>query len=192
MEYFETQKIENLQYSDEVLENVEYYDCKFYNCEFTNITFKNCRFTDCEFFDCALRNIKFEFCKMRNTSFSDSLLMGINWNELQEKGAISFPVESFNNCIIRYNNFVDSNLLSFDFSSSNISDSLFQECILTKANFKNVPFKDTLFSKCNLTSSDFRGANDYNIDINNNKLTKAKFSFPTVVCLLNSIDIEIE
>jgi len=192
MEYFENEKIENLQYSDETLEGAEYCDCKFYNCQFTNVKMRNCSFTDCEFFNCAFRNVKFEFSTMKNSSFTESLLMGINWNELQGKGAISFPVESFKNCMIKYNNFVESNLLSFDFSGSNISDTNFQDCLLMKACFKNVPFKDTNFTKCNLSYCDFRGANDYGIDINNNTLTRAKFSFPTVVCLLNSINIDIE
>lgn len=192
MEYFENEKVEKLQYNDEVLEGIEYYNCKFYNCDFTNLKMKKCKFIDCEFYNCALRNVKFEFCQIKNACFSNSLLMGINWLELQEKGAISFPVETLNNCVIRYNNFVESNLASFDFSSSTISDSRFQDCLLMKASFKNVSFKDTSFSKCNLGFSDFRGANDYDIDINNNLLTRAKFSFPTAICLLNSINIEIE
>ena len=61
-----------------------------------------------------------------------------------------------------------------------------------RANFQNVSFKDTSFSKCNLSFSDFRGADDYNIDIYNNNLTKAKFSFPAVIGLLSSINIEID
>ena len=192
MECFENEKFENLQYSDEILEGIEYYDCKFYNCQFTNIQMIRCAFKDCEFFNCAFRNVKFDFCQMKNASFTDSLLMGINWKELQGQGSISFPVESFSNCLLKYNNFVESKLLSFDFSSSTITDSYFQDCLLMKANFKNIAFKDTSFTKCNLSFSDFRGANDYNIDITNNVLTRAKFSFPTVVCLLNSINIDIE
>lgn len=46
--------------------------------------------------------------------------------------------------------------------------------------------------QCNMPKADFRGARGYAIDIKNNNLEGAKFSYPEVVSLLSSIDIIID
>ena len=38
----------------------------------------------------------------------------------------------------------------------------------------------------------FRGAQGYAVDLETNRLSKARFSFPEVVGLLSSLDIKIE
>ncbi|WP_456300159.1 pentapeptide repeat-containing protein [Romboutsia faecis] len=60
------------------------------------------------------------------------------------------------------------------------------------ANFKHICFEYTQFTQCNMTRSDFRGTYGYIIDIQSNKLKKAKFSFLEVRNLLISIDIVID
>ena len=43
----------------------------------------------------------------------------------------------------------------------------------------------------NLKHADFTNALNYNIDIQCNTITKANFSFPEVIALLNHFDIKI-
>ena len=47
------------------------------------------------------------------------------------------------------------------------------------------------FKETDLTGADFTGAVNYRIDINHNKIKKAKFSRLEAVSLLESLDIEL-
>jgi uncharacterized protein YjbI with pentapeptide repeats len=190
--YIEDQKFENLSYKNETLENIEYDDCVFEKCQFTEVKMIGCIFNQCEFRDCEFKLIKFDYCRMQNATFYNTLLMGINWDELQAGGAKSFPVETFNNCVLKFNNFIQAFLAKFDFSTCSIMDCFFLECSMNKVNSRNVIFKETNFTECNLSESDFRGATNYSIDILTNNIKKAKFSFPEVIALLDSLDISIE
>lgn len=190
--YIEDQKFENLTYKNERIENIEYDDCVFEKCQFTEVKFLGCSFNHCEFWDCEFRLINFDHCRMQNASFHNSLLMGINWDDLQAGGTKSFPAETFDKCVLKFNNFIKAYLTKFNFSTCTIMDCFFLECTLIKANFRNVAFKETSFSECNLSESDFRGAEGYAIDILSSKIYKAKFSFPEVISLLDSLDITIE
>jgi len=192
MNYIENKVIENQQFTGEIIENTEYQDCVFTKCQFTDVKMINCNFHNCEFHSCEWKLVKFEFCRMQNSSFYDCMLMGINWDELQGRGNKAFPVDSMDNCVLRYNNFVQVNLTKFDFSTSSFHDCLFLECNLTKASFKSAMFKETSFSGCNLSEADFREAHKYSIDLQKNMLKGARFSFPEVVSLLDSLDIIIE
>lgn len=192
MTYIEDQRFENLSYKNELMEDIEYDDCIFEKCQFTEVKMIGCIFNQCEFRDCEFKLVKFDHCRMQNASFYNSLLMGINWDELQGGGAKSFPVETFSKCVLKYNNFIKAYLTKFDFSTCTIMDCYFLECTLMKANFKDVVFKRTSFSECNMSESDFRGAIDYSIDLLTSKIKKAKFSFPEVIALLDSLDISIE
>ncbi len=53
-------------------------------------------------------------------------------------------------------------------------------------------FAGARFSTTNLSKADFRGATNYSIRPDNNKLKKAKFSLPEATLLLYGLDIELE
>ena len=68
----------------------------------------------------------------------------------------------------------------------------FREANLSSANFENSDLQASLFAHTNLSNANFMDAINYQIDIRLNTLKKAKFSFPEVVTLLDSLDIEID
>jgi uncharacterized protein YjbI with pentapeptide repeats len=68
----------------------------------------------------------------------------------------------------------------------------FTETDFTGAVFTETNFEKSQFFKTNLSEADFRGARNYDIDIINNTIKKAKFSYPEAVSLLNNLDIIIE
>ena len=68
----------------------------------------------------------------------------------------------------------------------------FEECDLQESNFRNCRLEATQFFRCDVRKADFREAKGYVIDIPSNKLRQAKFSFPEVVSLLDSLEIKIE
>lgn len=189
---FDNQRIEDLICEEEYVESLRYIECTFYNCQFLDTKMKNCNFDNCKFINCTFRNLQFEVCRFLNCAFTECNLIGINWAEIQGRSAIFFPAKFMKECVIKYNNFMDMQLISFDFSGSTIHDTYFQECDLTKANFKNVNFSNSLFQNCDLKEADFREAHNYSIDISSNNIKRAKFSYPDVVNLLSTLDIKIE
>ena len=139
-----------------------------------------------------MNNVIFKFSTMKNATLDKSEFIGINWNTLMGDSFRAGPINKVRECFFKYNNFISMRLNSFDFSGSKFKESLFEECDLMDSNFKDVNFESTQFTQCNMARADFRGAYGYIIDIQSNKLKKAKFSFPEVTNLLNSIDIVID
>ncbi len=69
-----------------------------------------------------------------------------------------------------------------DFTESNLTDSLFDECDLYLA----------VFNQSILEKVDFRTSKNYAIDPENNRIKRAKFSYPDVLGLLDKYDIETD
>ena len=67
----------------------------------------------------------------------------------------------------------------------------FREGNFTDANFTLTDFAHSVFNKTNLTGANFQDATNYRIDINNNKVTRAKFSRQEAVSLLEGLGIDL-
>ncbi|WP_420844648.1 pentapeptide repeat-containing protein [Legionella cardiaca] len=67
----------------------------------------------------------------------------------------------------------------------------FREANLNHASFVGTDLQNSLFMHTNLKQADFTNAINYSIDIHCNTVTKANFSFPEVIALLNHLDIKI-
>ena len=78
--------------------------------------------------------------------------------------------------------FVKCNLEEVDFTESNISSSLFDNCDL----------KRTVFQETNLEKTDFRTAFNFTIAPEKNRLKGAKFSRSSIDGLLSGLGIKIE
>ncbi|APQ78153.1 pentapeptide repeat protein [Clostridium botulinum] len=192
MDYVENEKTKGLKFRDEIISNREYIDCEFYNCNFVDVEINNCIFKECKFHNCTMNSVIFKFSTMRNATLNESEFIGINWNALKGDSFSAGPINKVRKCFFKYNNFISMRLNNFNFSGSKFQESIFEESDLIDANFKDVRFESTQFTQCNMTRADFRGASGYVIDIQSNKLKKAKFSFPEVTNLLSSIDIVID
>lgn len=192
MKYIEEEKFSNLVLDNEVIEEIEFTECVFDKCQFLEVDVRNCIFRNCEFKDCVICNIKFDICSMTNTLFVNNILVGIDWILLKLKGNPTLPFSVLESCQIRYNIFNKMELTKFDFSTCKFEESYFDECNLVGSNFHGLNLCNTKFTRCDLSKSDFREATEYNIDVKDNIVRKAKFSFPEVVNLLNSFDIIID
>jgi len=193
MEYFEEQEIKDKQYEDENFENYEFIECDFTGCQFLNVKLSNCKFKNCRFSNCVIGNSTFLYCEAKNLEFVNSVLIGVIWNDLKANGIETATIfRSMKSCTIKYNYFTNLKLVKYDFRGSQFDESYFEECRLTDAKFNNVNLHGTKFIKCDLSGADFRNALEYEIDITDNKLKKAKFSFPEVVSLLSSLNIIID
>ncbi len=93
--------------------------------------------------------------------------------------------------ILQTCNFTDLKLKGISFKGSKIREVYFTNTDLQEADFSDADLLGTLFHQCNLTRADFRNAKNYAIDLQANNLKKAKFSFPEAINLLKCLDIEI-
>lgn len=88
------------------------------------------------------------------------------------------------------------------FQELKLPNSIFEKCFLRdtdfygsdlrKARFTESDLSSCFFSRCNLEESDFRKATGYSLDLNANKVRKAKFSLPEALELLRHFEIEVD
>lgn len=165
---------------------------EFYNCHFENFNFvgKDCQFS--KFLECTFENVNFSNALISGSTFRDckfnhSKLTGINWSDCSSLSAIGFD-----ECILDLSIFSQMNLKKMIFKNSKIHQADFSESNLEEAVFCGSDLRETTFAGANLMKADFRSATNYSIDLAYTKIRKAKFSFPEVIALLESQDIEIE
>jgi fluoroquinolone resistance protein len=173
------------------VEHIEFQNCKFKQCKFLGVTFSKVTFTECDFESCDLSLAKFPGCKFSEVSFKHSKLAGINWTEL------SWPLVKLTSPLYFY----ESNLSHSSFFGLTLADLIlegckahdvdFREANLNHASFVGTDLQNSLFIHTNLKHADFTNAINYSIDIQSNTVTKASFSFPDVIALLNHLDIKI-
>lgn len=174
------------------LDYCKFLDCSFENCTFEEGTLIGCKFINCRFDQCTIISLKSKYSEIKNAVFHKCNLVGIHWHTLLPSGKYPYAVNALENCCIKYNTFTEMNFTKFNFSDSIILESLFENCNLTECNFKNCRLEGTQFFKCNLQKADFRDAKGYVIDIHNNQMKAARFSFPDVIRLLETLNIKIE
>ena len=144
--------------------------------------------------DCKVKSSNFSLIKVNNVKFNEvefnsSKLVGIKW--FKASTSLGFNV-SFDECILDYGNFADLDLKKTEFIKSSLKEVYFTENNLTKSVFTGSDLTGTIFHNCDLTKSDFRKVINYKIDFTSNKLTKAKFSLPEAISLLESLDMDVE
>lgn len=83
------------------------------------------------------------------------------------------------------------NMKNTIFVGCKIHHGTFIETCLTEADFSNTDLQGTRFHTCDLRKANFSHAKNYRIDLQVNKIKKAKFSFPECINLLSIFDLEI-
>jgi len=181
----------NLEMAETVVSGKIFESCCFNKCDFSAAEFDACKFTDCEFVNCNLSNIQFSNSVLHDLCFEGSKLIGVDWTKAKWPQVKLTSTLKFYQCNLSLNNFFEINLI----------DAVFEECKLTETDFRGADlmgasmcycdFEKSLLQHCNLTKVDFTGAFNYSINPLENKISKAKFSFPEVLGLLQDFDIEI-
>lgn len=182
------QTIERQVYTDSPPEAMEYENCIFKQCDFSRSDLSGKKFFECEFTDCNLSMAVLHNATIRDCRFKDCKMLGMLFEKCSDF-ALSF---SFDNCILTHSSFYGRKcrntifrkcqLHECDFSGSDLSGSSFAECDLL-----NARFEQSVLDKC-----DFRGAFNYRIDPELNRMKKARFSLEEVPGLLSRYDIVIE
>lgn len=190
--YHEAESFNSLALNSASLKNHKFIDCSFEGCTFENCKIGSSSFVSCSFNNCTIINPESHFSEIKNSTFEGCNLIGVVWGELCSAEKFATPIGTFKNCCLKYNTFYDMNLIKFNFSGNIIQDSLFEKCNLKESNFRYCRLDKTTFLQCNLTKADFREAMGYVVDIKTNLMKNARFSFPEVTSLLNTLDIKID
>lgn len=189
--YYENETIEDVSIGDVFIKGRKYVDCKFKNCKFMGTQLDLVSFTSCSFVKCDILSIQTENSEIKNCSFKECNLIGVNWKSLSETRSLR-PFSKFTDNFLKYNSFMMMNLNKIDFSNNEMIECHFDDCQLKASDFRNVKFDKTVFTFNNLEKANFKNAVGYHIDITNNKIKGAKFSYPEVFGLLEALQIEVD
>ena len=188
---YDEESFQNLDWSAQEVIGKTFDQCLFVKCQFTEAHFRSCKFYDCEFKSCDLSLMHVGDCEFSNVLIEDSKAVGVNWAEMRLPSVRIYCPMEFMRCNIDYSIFmgldlseiqiVDCQARHVDFSGANLSKST-----LTLTDFAN-----STFNRTNLCQADFTHAVNYYIDVYNNPLKGAKFTFPEAISLLSALDIDI-
>jgi fluoroquinolone resistance protein len=181
------QKFTKLTLNKETLQNQVFDECHFEGCTFIDCKFEKSRFINCEFKDSLLSAVVPMECRFIEVHFNGCKVNAIDWTKTLEIRELSFS-----QCQVNFSNFRFLKLTALKIVHCQVKDSDFTEADLTRADFKYSDLENTRFFKTNLSAADFKGALNYQIDVTNNVIKKARFSLPEAVALLHNLDIIIE
>jgi len=173
--------------ADDSLLSGEFINCLFKSIDFSGKSFRNSKFIECVFQKCNISNVDFVGSVFSDIKFGGSKLVGIDWSSCTSVRELNFSdckldFSLFNNLNIPNMIFEKCSLVDVDFSRSNLQNSLFGQSDLLRASFHG----------SDLRKADFRLAVNYCIDPLFSKLSKAKFSLPEAISLLQVMGVEIE
>ena len=139
---------------------------------------KRCNFSNVKLYDTKLSEVDFIECKLAGVDFRDCNQLLFSINILRSKAAY---------CIFHGLDLSGSRL-----TKSELTDCIFEGARLQRADFRESDLRGADFSRANLESSDFRGALNYQINPQESRVTKAKFSYPQVLSLLKEFGVIVE
>ncbi len=192
LDYYEGECFESLRLSGETLSGGEFVDCEFRACSFEELQLLRCSFRECRFLSCTISQVKTRSSELKYCEFEDCTVLGLNWALLKPDGPFGEPIEKMKNCRIRYGSFSSMNFKKFNFSASALTHCTFADCDLSESDLRSCELTDTEFFRCDLRKADFRHAGGFIIDVNNNRLQGARFTYPEVLDLLDGLGIRIE
>ena len=184
----EDQIFDKIDFTQKLLPIGDYEYCTFKNCNFSGTDLSGTRFLECVFDGCNISLAKLVKTSFKDIKFKDCKLAGLLFEDCD---TFNFSV-SFATCILNHSSFYamklkktvckKSELHEVDFTDADLSSSVFTDCDFLRATFNNT----------NLEKADFRTSFHYSIDVEKNRIKKAKFSLSAITGLLDKYDIEID
>lgn len=185
---YDNEDLANIDYSGQRIANNEFIDCTFVNCDFSNSMLSENDFINCRFESCNFAMAKLAGSGLKEVSFKDCKLIGINFDYCAD---FLFAV-NFDNCVLDYSSFTKKKMKKTHFKHCSLQETDFSGTDLSMAVFGNCNLSRAVFYESNLEKADFRTAYNYTIDLEANKVTKAKFSYAGLAGLLTKYKIEID
>lgn len=181
------QTFQKLHFS-ELPSSKEFENCQFINCNFSEANLYEKVFMECTFIDCDLSLAKLDFTAFREVKFVGCKMLGLLFDKCNPFGLVF----SFDNCHLNHSSFYKLKIHQTCFMNCQLQEVDFTETELKGSKFEDCNFNNANFDHTNLMSCDLRSSYNFNIDPENNKLKKAKFSLSGIGGLLSKYEIEID
>jgi fluoroquinolone resistance protein len=169
----------------------EFEECEFNDCDFSSATFARCKFLNCSFNRCNLSLIKIPHSRFFEVDFVECKLIGVDWTRASWP---SFNMDSelkFSECILNDASFFGLTLNELKLDNCKLHEVDFREGDFSNSSMTDCDFTNSLFMRTNLHNVDFTDSCNFNIDVLENKISKAKFSRYEALNLLDSLGIEL-
>jgi uncharacterized protein YjbI with pentapeptide repeats len=189
-EYF-SETFTDLKLVGQKINSLVFEECSFNNCDFSDVSFVDCEFIDCSFSKCNLSVVKLGHSRFHDVYFENCKVIGIDWTQADWPNIALFSPVKFFKCIMNHSTFFGLSLNEIVMKECTAHDVDFREGSFCKANFMFTDFANSLFKETNLIEANFAEALNYRIDINYNKIYRARFSRYEAVNLLESLEIEL-
>ncbi|OGK09836.1 MAG: hypothetical protein A2W80_02020 [Candidatus Riflebacteria bacterium GWC2_50_8] len=184
----EDRSFENIDFTKTGINEGTYENCRFLKCNFSSCLFSHMNFIDCMFENCNLSLVKICNLTLNEVVFKDCKQLGWDFTGCNNV----FFSASFEDCNLNFSVFSEMNLKGTSFSGCTLQEADFRQANLASARFINCDLERAIFVRTNLEKADFRTSFNYTLDPDQNRIKKAKFSFPAVLGLLSKYDISIE
>ncbi|MBV4365547.1 pentapeptide repeat-containing protein [Erwinia phyllosphaerae] len=189
-EYFDD-AFSRLDLSSALIKDAIFEDCEFSHCNFTSAHFSRCKFINCTFMHCNLSMMEISGTRINESSFNECKLSGIDWTRAYWPAFNVDPELSFAKCILTNASFFGLTLQGLKLIECKLHEVDFRECDLSSAEITGCDLAGSLFSNTNLRGADFTDSWNFNINVLNNLVARAKFSRPEAVSLLEGLDIDL-
>lgn len=186
-DYFQ-KTFKDIDLSSQSVENSTFEDCKFINCSFFEGSLYNCNLDDCEFTGCNISMTKLDNTKIRDTKFTKCKMLGLEWNTLSTELGLKLDCEK---CDLTYGSFIDIDIVGSTFIDCRMHEMEMRAADLSECAFTDCDLTKSAISKCRLIKADLSTSKNYVIDPSSNILKGAKFTYPELVGLLVTSEIEI-
>ncbi|MEO8456508.1 MAG: pentapeptide repeat-containing protein [Chloroflexota bacterium] len=173
------------------LAEAEFDGCTFESCTFNEAVLSHCRFTKCRFLKSDLSLFRPENCRFTDVEFVDCKLVGVDWTASGTTNADRMLFSaSFERCVLDYAVLKGLPLKKMTKCTARETD--FTEAILRDADCRETDFAGATFMRSDLRGANFVGARNYTIDVIQNKVRKARFSWPEVESLVTLFGVIVE
>ena len=180
-----------LSLSDTTLVSIEFEQCDFSGCDFSATTFSHCKFINCAFNQCNLSLLKINYSQFLEIRFIDCKMIGIDWTQANWPKFTVNPELSFTRCILNDSSFFGLTIHELVLEECKVQEVDFRSGDFFNASMTYSDFHNSLFMRTNLQKVDFTESTNFSINVNENNLTKAKFSRFEALSLLESLGIEL-
>ncbi|MDP5147130.1 pentapeptide repeat-containing protein [Shewanella sp. ULN5] len=180
-----------LSLSETTQASIEFEQCDFNGCDFSATTFSHCKFINCCFTQCNLSLLKSNYSQFLEVRFIDCKMIGIDWTKAHWPKFTVNPELSFTRCILNDSSFFGLTLHELILEECKVQEVDFRSGDFVNSSMTSSDFHNSLFMRTNLQKVDFTDSANFNINVNENNLTKAKFSRYEALSLLESLGIEL-
>jgi len=189
-DYFE-QLFNKLPLAHSELIGCEFEECEFRECDFSEALLKSCKFINCIFMRCNLSLIKLSYTSFYDVNFTESKLVGVDWTKASWPAFHFDSMLKFNKCILNDSSFFGLTMNGLQFEECKLHDVDFREGDFADSTMTYCDFTNSLFMRTNLQNVDFTESGNFNLNVTENRVTKAKFTRYEALNLLESLGIEL-